>query len=101
MTTMDSVPYRGRAVAAGDLPPLATTILGPALPVPLPVDSPVPATVTGLNATQRRAVGAALDLDPAAGLPLLVQGPPGTGKTTMIAELLRGITAGAVWRDEP
>ena len=99
VTAMDSTAARGRAIAVRELPNLAQTILGHQEPVPLPSDPAVPETVTGLNRLQRRAVGAALALEPDAGLPLLVQGPPGTGKTSLIAELARAIAAEEFFRD--
>ncbi|MDP8922940.1 MAG: AAA domain-containing protein [Chloroflexota bacterium] len=48
-----------------------------------------------LNDGQRRAIEAALGLEPG-GL-LLIQGPPGTGKTTMIAHLVRQLVARGFW----
>jgi DNA polymerase III delta prime subunit len=101
VATMDATAARGRAIGGNELPPLAQAILGVRELPALPAEPSVPAGVGGLNAVQRRAVGAALALDPAAGEPLLVQGPPGTGKTTMIAELARAILGREFTRDEP
>ncbi|HEV2108603.1 MAG TPA: AAA domain-containing protein, partial [Thermomicrobiales bacterium] len=99
VTAMDGTPARGRAIQLRELPPLAQTILGHQVPLALPDDPPVPATISGLNAIQRRAIGAALALDLRAGAPLLIQGPPGTGKTAMIAELARAIAVKEFWKD--
>jgi hypothetical protein len=99
VTAMDATPARGRAITLAELPRLAQTLLGHQDAVTLPDDPAVPSTVTGLNADQRRAVGAAMSLNPASGAPLLVQGPPGTGKTSMIAELVRAIAVDEFWRD--
>ncbi len=100
ISAMEATPVRGRELAATELPRLAQVILGSGTePGPLPANPAVPDFVTGLNATQRRAVGAALALTPEAGEPLLIQGPPGTGKTTMIAELVHAIAVAEFGRD--
>ncbi len=78
----------GRQLRVTELPHLAQLLLGAAEPAPLAA----PATTDeapGLNADQRRALGAALALAP--GELMLLQGPPGTGKTSTIATLAHAI----------
>ncbi len=78
----------GRQLRTDELPRLARIILGVAEPTPLTDPAPDFAGA-GLNADQRRAIGAALAL--ASGDLLLIQGPPGTGKTSTVAELAHAI----------
>ncbi len=90
----------GRQLTTAELPRLARIILGAAEPDP-PADEAPELEAADLNDDQRRAIGAALALEPG-GL-LLIQGPPGTGKTTMIAELAREVATRDffTWADEP
>ncbi len=78
----------GRQLHATELPHLAQILLGTAEPAPLAAPA-TPDDAPGLNADQRRALGAALALAP--GELMLLQGPPGTGKTSTIAVLAHAI----------
>ncbi|MFN8511479.1 MAG: DEAD/DEAH box helicase family protein [Chloroflexia bacterium] len=78
----------GRQLRVAELPHLARLILGAAEPTPLTTDD-ASLTTPDLNADQRRALIAALNLAP--GDLLLLQGPPGTGKTSTIATLAHAI----------
>lgn len=91
IAAMSGVAARGRQIAVDELPRLAQILLGKTEPAPLRQGS-LPAGVgQGLNEPQRRAISAALALEP--GNLMLIQGPPGTGKTSLIAHLARAVLA--------
>ncbi len=89
VSAVASTGVRGRKVQAEELPRLARILLGVERPS-LPGQAPTP-PAPDLNETQRRALAAALALQP--GDLLLIQGPPGTGKTSLIAHLARTFLA--------
>jgi energy-coupling factor transporter ATP-binding protein EcfA2 len=89
VSVMASTGVRGRKVLVDELPRLARILLGAEPPSP-PGEAPT-SPAPDLNATQRRALAAALALQP--GDLLLIQGPPGTGKTSLIAHLARAVLA--------
>jgi len=92
VSSLAAAPARGRALHWRELPTLTQTILGLRPPSVPRTDGPLPAWLAGgLNVSQRRALAAALALQP--GELLLVQGPPGTGKTALIAAMVRGLLA--------
>ncbi len=92
VSSLAAAPVRGRALHWRELPALTQTILGLRPPAAPRTDGPLPAWLAGgLNVSQRRALAAALALQP--GDLLLVQGPPGTGKTALIAAMVRGLLA--------
>jgi hypothetical protein len=85
VSTIASTGVRGRKVQLDELPRLSRILLGVEPPSP-PGEAPTP-PAPDLNQTQRRALAAALALQP--GDLLLIQGPPGTGKTSLIAHIAR------------
>jgi hypothetical protein len=95
VSSMTAASARGREIDWRELPALTQTVLGlrpPSLPQ---TASTLPGWLAGgLNQSQRRALAAALALQP--GDLLLVQGPPGTGKTALIAAIVRGLLARAL-----
>ncbi|WP_448574542.1 AAA domain-containing protein [Thermomicrobium sp.] len=92
VSSMTATPARGREIKWWELPILTQTILGLRSPRPLRTSSTLPGWLAGgLNQSQRRALAAALALQP--GDLLLIQGPPGTGKTALIAAIVRGLLA--------